>query len=164
MPKGTYGRQSVMSGTAIIASPSVNLTVTSQPSSLRSDDGDTLGRLKASFPGVMATTAASMRYYMTLSERNVRCVDNTIHYDTDLHTHWWRTIDFVIRVGQAGIVLNADNYSSSHGELLTSQGSAYLTKPPSPFQNTWTPSATFRRQHLPRTFADAETLFVTRST
>ena len=34
-----------------------------------------------------------------------------------------------------------------------SQGSAYLTKPSSPCQNTWTPSATFRHQHLPRTFA-----------
>ena len=36
---------------------------------------------------------------------------------------------------------------------MTSQGSAYLTKPSSPCQNTWTPSASFRRQHLPRTFA-----------
>ena len=43
--------------------------------------------------------------------------------------------------------------SISRGEWLTSQGSAYLTKPSSPCQNTWTPSATFRRQHLPRTFA-----------
>ena len=47
---------------------------------------------------------------MTLSKRNVRCVDNTIHYDTDLETHWWRTIDFVIRVGQAGIVLNTEKF------------------------------------------------------
>ena len=53
-----------MPGPAIIASPSVNLTVTSQPSSLRSDDGDTRGRLKASFPRVTATTAASIRYYL----------------------------------------------------------------------------------------------------
>ena len=71
-------------GTAIIASPSVNLTVTSQPSSLRvnltvtsqpsslrSDDGDTRGLLKAFFPRVTATSAASMRYYLTLSARNV---------------------------------------------------------------------------------------------
>ena len=41
----------------------------------------------------------------------------------------------------------------SRGEWLTSQGSAYLMKPSSPCQNTWTPSAIFRRQHLPRTFA-----------
>ena len=51
--------------------PSVNLTVTAQPSSLRSDDGDTRGRLNASFSRVTATTPASMRYYLTLSERNV---------------------------------------------------------------------------------------------
>ena len=60
-----------MPGTDIIAPPSVIMTVTSQPSSLRSDDGDTLGRLEASFPRVTATTAASMRYYLTLSERSV---------------------------------------------------------------------------------------------
>ena len=41
-------------------------------------------------------------------ERKERCVDDTIHYNTDLQTHWWRTIDFLIRVRQAGIVLNAD--------------------------------------------------------
>ena len=51
--------------------PCVNLTVTSQHSSLRLDDGDTRWRPKASFPRVTATTAASMRYYLTLSERNV---------------------------------------------------------------------------------------------
>ena len=43
-------------------------------------------------------------------ERNKRCVDDTIHYDSDLQTHWWRTIDFLIRVGQAGIVLNAEKF------------------------------------------------------
>ena len=37
-------------------------------------------------------------------------MDDTIHYDTDLQTHWWRTIDFLIRVGQAGIVLNAEKF------------------------------------------------------
>ena len=41
-------------------------------------------------------------------ERKERCVDDTIHYDTDLQTDWWRTIDFLIRVGQAGIILNAE--------------------------------------------------------
>ena len=45
-------------------------------------------------------------------ERKERCVDDTIHYDTDLQTHWWRTIDFLIRVGQAGtgIVLKAEKF------------------------------------------------------
>ena len=39
-----------------------------------------------------------------------RCVDDTIHYDTALEQHWWRTIDFLTRVGQAGIVLNPDKF------------------------------------------------------
>ena len=44
-------------------------------------------------------------------ERKERCVDDTIHYDTYLQTHWWRTIDSLIRVGQAGIILNADKFN-----------------------------------------------------
>lgn len=43
-------------------------------------------------------------------ERKERCVDDTIHYDTDLEKHWWRTIDFLIGVGQSGIVLNPDKF------------------------------------------------------
>ena len=43
-------------------------------------------------------------------ERKERCVDDTIHYDTDLQPHWWRSIDLLIRVGQAGIILNAENF------------------------------------------------------
>ena len=34
-------------------------------------------------------------------ERKEHCVDATIHYDTHLQIHWWITIDFLIRVGQA---------------------------------------------------------------
>ena len=37
-------------------------------------------------------------------------MDDTIHYATDLQTHWWRTFDFLTRVGQAGIVLNAEKF------------------------------------------------------
>ena len=43
-------------------------------------------------------------------ERKERCVDDTIHYDSDLEEHWWRTIEFLARVGQAGIVLNPDKF------------------------------------------------------
>ena len=43
-------------------------------------------------------------------ERKERCVDDTIHYDSDLQQHWWRTIDLLTRVGQAGIVLNPDKF------------------------------------------------------
>ena len=42
--------------------------------------------------------------------RKERCVDDTIHYDNDLETHWWRTIDFLILVGKSGIVLNPDKF------------------------------------------------------
>ena len=28
-------------------------------------------------------------------ERKERCVDDTIHYDSDLEQHWWRTIDLL---------------------------------------------------------------------
>ena len=43
-------------------------------------------------------------------ERKERCVDDTIHYDTELEQHWWRTIDFLSRVGQAGVVLNSAKF------------------------------------------------------
>ena len=44
-------------------------------------------------------------------ERKERCVDDTIHYDTE--QHWWRIIDFLTRVGQSGIVLNPDKFQFS---------------------------------------------------
>ena len=40
--------------------------------------------------------------------RKERCVDDTLHYDDDLEDHYWRTIDFLIMVGQSGIVLNPE--------------------------------------------------------
>ena len=43
-------------------------------------------------------------------ERKERCVDDTIHYDSDLEQHWWRTIDLLTRVGRARIVLNPDKF------------------------------------------------------
>ena len=42
-------------------------------------------------------------------ERKERCVD-TIHYDGELEKHWWRPIDFLTRVGRAGIVLNPEKF------------------------------------------------------
>jgi len=33
-----------------------------------------------------------------------------VHHGSDLEQHWWRTIDFLTRVGQAGIVLNPDKF------------------------------------------------------
>ena len=39
-----------------------------------------------------------------------RCIDDTVFYDESLEKHWWRTIDFLIRVGKAGIILNPDKF------------------------------------------------------
>ena len=43
-------------------------------------------------------------------EHKERCVNDTIHYDSDLEQHWWRTIGVLNRVGRAGIVLNPDKF------------------------------------------------------
>ena len=41
-------------------------------------------------------------------ERKERIVDDTLHYDTDLEEHWWRTIDLLRTLGKAGVVINPD--------------------------------------------------------
>ena len=43
-------------------------------------------------------------------ERKEHCVDDTIHYDSDLEQHWWRTNDLLTRAGQAGIVMNPEKF------------------------------------------------------
>ena len=43
-------------------------------------------------------------------ERKEHCKEDTIHYDTDLKHHWWRTIDFLTWLGQSGVVLNTDKF------------------------------------------------------
>lgn len=42
--------------------------------------------------------------------RKQRCVDDTLHFDEELDTHWWRTIEFLDLVGKAGIVLNPKKF------------------------------------------------------
>ena len=37
-------------------------------------------------------------------------MDDTIHYDSDLECHWWRTMDFLTKVGSAGIILNPKKF------------------------------------------------------
>ena len=37
-------------------------------------------------------------------------MDDTIHYDEDLETHWWRTIEFLDMMGTAGAVMNPDKF------------------------------------------------------
>ena len=33
-------------------------------------------------------------------------LDDTVHFDRDIECHWWRTIDFLEKVGNAGIIVN----------------------------------------------------------
>ena len=49
--------------------------------------------------------------------RMERCVDDTVFYDKDLSQHWWRTIDFLSRVGSAGVVLNPDKFQFARKEV-----------------------------------------------
>lgn len=42
--------------------------------------------------------------------RKERCVDDTLHYDTDLEEHWWRTIDLLHTMGAAGAVMNPEKF------------------------------------------------------
>ena len=50
-------------------------------------------------------------------DRKERCVDDTIHYDHDLEEHWWRTIAFLTKVGQSGVVLNPDKFQFARREV-----------------------------------------------
>ena len=34
-----------------------------------------------------------------------RCVDDTCHFDSSLEEHWWRTIDWLITLVKASVVL-----------------------------------------------------------
>ena len=54
---------------------------------------------------------------LTDFERKERCVDDTVHYDEDLEAHWWRTIDFLIIVGNAGVVLNPTKFQFAKREV-----------------------------------------------
>ena len=50
-------------------------------------------------------------------QRMERCVDDTIHYDRNLEDHWWRTIDFLSKVGSSGVVLNPDKFQFAQREV-----------------------------------------------
>ena len=49
--------------------------------------------------------------------RKERCVDDTLHFDENLEEHYWRTIDFLIMVGQAGVVLNPDKFQFAQKDV-----------------------------------------------
>ena len=59
------------------------------------------------------------RFDAVLAEfpRKERCVDDTVHYDDSLETHWWRTIDLLITLGRAGIVLNPDKFQFAEKDV-----------------------------------------------
>ena len=52
-------------------------------------------------------------------ERKERVTDDTCHYDpiTELEAHWWRTIDYLTTVGNAGIVLNPEKLQFAQREV-----------------------------------------------
>ena len=50
-------------------------------------------------------------------ERKERVTDDTLHYDTDLEEHWWRTIDLLTTFGRAGAVLNPDKFQFSQQDV-----------------------------------------------
>ena len=49
--------------------------------------------------------------------RKERLTDDTLHYDTDLEQHWWRTIELLDTVGRSGIVLNPKKFQFCQREV-----------------------------------------------
>ena len=52
-------------------------------------------------------------------QRKTKCVDDTVLWDDDLETHWWRMIDYLELMGREGIVLNPSKFqfASKHIEF-----------------------------------------------
>ena len=50
-------------------------------------------------------------------QRTERCVDDTVFYDDDLRSHWWRTIAFLDTVGSAGVVLKPEKFQFCRREV-----------------------------------------------
>ena len=72
-----------------------------------------LWRYKRGIQGYVSSgDAFNRRFDAILSDfvRKERVVDDTLHYDFDLATHWWRTIDFLTTTGESGIVLNPSKF------------------------------------------------------
>ena len=45
--------------------------------------------------------------------RKTKCVDDTVLWDADTDTHWWRVIDYLERVGSNGVILNPAKFQFS---------------------------------------------------
>ena len=54
---------------------------------------------------------------MSNHPRIEREVDDILHHDTDLETHWWRSIDLLTLLGQSGVVLNPDKFNFARKEI-----------------------------------------------
>ena len=49
--------------------------------------------------------------------RKTKCVDDTAMWDTELEEHWWRMIDFLILLGNNGIILNEEKFQFAKREV-----------------------------------------------
>ena len=59
------------------------------------------------------------RFIAILADFKIKesCVDDTIRFDEDLETHWWRTIDHLTKLGQTSIVLNPKKFQFCKKEI-----------------------------------------------
>jgi hypothetical protein len=80
-------------------------------------------------------------------KRKQRCVDDTLHHDQDLASHWWRTIEFLELVGKAGIILNPTKFQFAQktvdfaGFRISDSGVELLPKYIDAIQNFPTPTS-----------------------
>ena len=49
--------------------------------------------------------------------RKTKCVDDTVLWDIDTATHWWRVIDYLEKVGSNGVILNPAKLQFSSPEV-----------------------------------------------
>ena len=73
------------------------------------------GRFKycAAPQGYMAAgDGYNQRYDNILADvqRKTKCVDDVCMWDNTLEEHWWRVIDYLIRVGKNGVILNPKKF------------------------------------------------------
>ena len=79
-------------------------------------------RYKRGVQGYLSTGDAYNRRFDAILADFTRkeCVtDDTCHYDpiSDLENHWWRTIDYLTTVGNAGVILNPDKLQFAQREV-----------------------------------------------
>ena len=79
-------------------------------------------RHKRGIQGYLSTgDAYNRRFDAILADfpRKERVTDDTCHYDpiSDLEAHWWRMIDYLTIVGNAGIILNPDKLQFAQREV-----------------------------------------------